>query len=79
MADSETVLGCELNAYSTHTFARSHNDDRKSLFYKGLQAAAVAELADALDLGSSGVTRGGSSPLSRSGMDWCSVGSMDVW
>ncbi len=29
------------------------------------RAAAVAELADALDLGSSGATRGGSSPLSR--------------
>ena len=29
------------------------------------RAAAVAELVDALDLGSSGETRGGSSPLSR--------------
>ena len=35
-------------------------------YQQGPLQADVAELADALDLGSSGVTRGGSSPLIRS-------------
>ena len=34
-------------------------------YQAGFDFARVAELVDALDLGSSGVTRGGSSPPSR--------------
>ena len=35
---------------------------------RGLHAAGVAELVDALDLGSSGENRGGSSPSARTNL-----------
>jgi hypothetical protein len=52
-ADEAVDLG-EALALDMHTKKRNHT-----------KAARVAELADALDLGSSGAIRGGSSPPSR--------------
>jgi hypothetical protein len=42
----------------------------KFCFLMGPENADVAELVDALDLGSSGVTRGGSSPFIRTNLNY---------
>jgi hypothetical protein len=44
------------------------------LFWSFSEIAGVAELVDALDLGSSGASRGGSSPSARTTRLWRSEG-----